>query len=64
MDAGKDNELAGGFWAIVSKEDYTDEELRTFLNNKGYKINRKELKKVDEMHDKAEVLFDFENKDY
>ena len=61
VDAATDNELAGGFWAIVSKQDFTDDELRDFLKNKGYMITRRELKKVDELHDDAEDLFDFQN---
>jgi hypothetical protein len=52
------------FYSIVSKPDYTDDQLREFFESTEYKPTRREYEKIYDLHEVIEDLFDTEYKDY
>jgi len=56
--------LIRGFYCIISKKNYNDNELKTYLNDNGYDVTPKELKKIKNLHDATELLFKIHNMDY
>jgi len=57
-------ELLQGFFSIVSRPDYSDNDLRDYFKNTEYKPTNKEYDKIYELHDTFEDMFDCEYKDY
>ena len=64
VDAANDKDLAGGFYAIVSKPDFLAETLINYLKGKGYEVTSRDIVKIEKVRDTAEFEFGFKNKDY
>ena len=56
--------LMDGFYCIVSKKKYDDDELETYLNNKGYDVTPEELDKIRNLHVATDLFFKVHNRDY
>ena len=56
--------LIRGFYAIVSKETYEDDDLEAYLNKKGYDVSKKDLRKIRNLHMATDSFFDVHNRDY
>jgi len=61
----KDRErLIRGFYCIVSQKTYDDADLKEYLNKKGYKVTRQELRKIRNLHVATDCFFEVHNRDY
>lgn len=56
--------LIRGFYCIVSKPRYKDEDLKVYLNGENYDVTPKELQKIRNLHDATELFFKIHNRDY
>lgn len=56
--------LIRGFYCIVSKPRYDENDLKAYLSDKGYDVTPKELQKIKNLHDATELLFRIHNRDY
>jgi len=56
--------LMDGFYSIVSQKEYEDADLEAYLNDKGYDVTPKELRKIRNLHMATDCFFEVHNRDY
>lgn len=63
-DSAGDNDLAGKFWEKVSSPDYTNTDIKNWLQTKGYEATARQLNKIGKIRDKVDQEFNCHDKDY
>lgn len=59
-----DSKLAGDFWKMVAKPDFTTTKIKTWLSKKGYEATDRQLHKIGRVRDKVDQEFNVFDKDY
>ena len=52
------------FYAIVSKPDYTNDQVINYLREKGYEADEKDLRKIANLHNSTKWFWRFDDEDY
>jgi hypothetical protein len=63
-DSARDKQLAGEFWEKVSSPDYTNSDIRNWLQSKGYEATTRQLNKIGNVRDSVDREFNCYDKDY
>ena len=64
LDSSINQALAGEFWERVSKPDFTTDQVKDFLNAKGYSATDRDLHKIGRIRDKVDQEYNCFDKDY
>jgi hypothetical protein len=63
-DSASDRTLAGEFWEKVSNPDFTNTDIRNWLESKGYQASTRQINKIGRIRDKVDQEFNVHDKDY
>lgn len=63
-DSADDKDLAGEFWKEVAKPDFTSEDIKLWLEGKGYEATDRQIHKIGRIRDKVDQEFNVFDKDY
>ena len=63
-DSSRDKTLSGEFYVLVAKEDFTNDDLKQWLADKGYAATDRQIHKIGRIRDKVDHEFNCWDKDY
>ncbi len=63
-DSARNPALAGEFWEKVSNPDFTNTNIKSWLESKGYEATSRQLNKIGRIRDKVDQEFNCHDKDY